>query len=120
MEKKCSFLGCNEENTFGHYDGQPFCSAHYFESIEEDFFALFYKWEEETKPPARLTQLLGRLYDELNYTNNGGNLSLARIRDRGFDFIKDGNCIQFSITRHLNAWTNATKMKRVVKLWKLL
>ncbi len=119
MEDKCSFLGCDEENSFRFYEFKPLCSRHYFKIIEEDFFVLFNEWEEATKPPARLTYLLGRLYDELDYTDNGGYLSAARIRDRGFNFIKDCNCIKFAITRHLNAWTGGVPMERVVQLWKL-
>lgn len=76
------------------------------------------EWETNSEPSKRFKYLLGRLYDEYSSQVGEGYLSAARIRDRGFDFMKtDGGC-QFFITRHLNAWSSTLKgMKRSVECW---
>jgi hypothetical protein len=91
---------------------------HYEQAFLGELNAQFAAWELGSAPSPRLRYLIGRMYEEFGSTQGGSYLSQARIRDRGFDFVKTEEGGEFYITRHLNAWSDDRLMTRVVERWK--
>ena len=100
-------------------DGHQFCSEHYKAKLEADLLQKFQEWSSESKIPHRFLYLLGRVSNEFKWSAIGGSyLTAARIRDRGFDFVKTETGCTFKIVRHLNAHKLGYVTKRVTESWK--
>jgi hypothetical protein len=99
------------------FDGKPYCQQHYRERFIATLMAEYNAWQIDTSPSKRMKYMLGRF--EAEYCRNIGEsyLSAARIRDRGFAFRKTDIGAEFSITRHLNAWSASKTMHRSVETW---
>jgi hypothetical protein len=118
MQKKCLIPDCNK-NAYGMlWNGKPYCSIHYFELMTKAFDEKWSRWENGTQPSDALRSLMGRLLDE-KWTVQGGMLSNARIRDRGFNFQKNDEGFTFEITRHPGAFKTPGLYSRVVQKWKI-
>ena len=69
-----------------------------------------------------LLYYLGRLMDKLADENLlpeyiDGHLSVARVRDRSYEHVRNGFELTFKLLRHVNAWRDETRMKLVVQTW---
>jgi len=101
------------------YDGKPYCPWHYARKLNDDLAAAFDSWDPASAPPERFLYLLGRLSDEQLWENlaKESYLSPARIRNRGFDFVKTDAGCEFKIVRHLNAHKLGYVTARVTETW---
>jgi hypothetical protein len=118
----CTAAGCNVEITPATrlYDGKPYCDNHYTENLYRDLASEFNAWQSGQAPPDRFKYLLGRISDEFGWNLEGDSyLSAARIRNRGFNFVKTGNACAFQITRHPGAFKNGYVTTRIVQTWEV-
>ena len=120
---KCSEPGCkiqeDAHSRMRHYDGKPFCPEHYTARLEVELMQRFQEWNPGSPPPQRFIYLLGRVSDEFQWNNLGGSyLSAARIRDRGFDFLKTETGCTFKIVRHPHAQNLGYVTHRITQSWK--
>jgi len=118
MDKQCIQANCSEPFCGNLYGGSPYCKAHYRERFLNDLTLGYKQWDQNSGPSASFKRLLGRFYDEYGTHTGESYLSSARIRDRGFEFMKTAEGLTFSITRHLGAWAVDKTMKRTVEQWK--
>ncbi len=116
--KKCTVVSCDHPVQPSLYDGQPYCGDHYMEKLHGDFEAAYSKWVHVTQPLGKMRSLMGRMLEEVWHVN-GGLLTKARLRDRAFNFLKEGRSFTFDITRHPNAFKNGYVNKRLVQNWKV-
>jgi hypothetical protein len=101
------------------YDWKPFCAQHYQAKLEGELMQRFQEWNLGSPPPQRFKYLLGRVSDEFQWANLGGSyLSAARIRDRGFDFLKIETGCTFKIVRHPHAQNQGYVSERITQSWK--
>lgn len=117
-EKQCNVAKCDRPVQPVLYDGQPYCEGHYLEKLHGDFEAEYRKWPPVVQPLGKMRSLMGRMLDEV-WRVDGGLLTKARVRDRAFNFKKDGRSFSFEITRHPDAIKNGYVDKRVVQKWKV-
>lgn len=102
---------------FRLFDGKPYCKQHYQERSMADLLSAYDEWQVGAEPSKRFRYMLGRFYDEFASCRGESYLSPARVRDRGFEFVKTDLGCSFSITRHLNAWSADRPVRFVVELW---
>ncbi len=104
----------------GLYGGKTYCKKHCMEIFLGELALEYDAWAIDALPSERFRYLLGRVYAEYGGTIGGSYLSPARIRDRGFSFMKIPRGGSFCITRHLHAWSESRSrpMQRVVECWR--
>jgi hypothetical protein len=86
--------------------------------LTKDLHQAFHAWVEGSLPPSGFLSLLGRASSELNWATVGESyLTPARIRDRGFNFVKTEVGCTFKIVRHLNAQKLGCVTERVTETW---
>ena len=115
---KCTFNDCKEIPIQSAYNGKSYCREHYDSMLLNDFQTEWSRWKIGTQPHSRLLSLLGRMLEE-KWTVRNGSLSKARLRDRGFNFVKSNNGLTFEITRHPNAMKDGYVSIRVVQKWEI-
>jgi len=116
LTANCCVPGCTLTQG-GIYGGKPYCRTHYREIFLSELSFEYESWVIDTPPGSRFLYLLGRASEEYGSATGGSYLSNARIRDRGFNFLKNSPGGTFQITRHLNAWSESKSMERIVETW---
>lgn len=119
--ERCSIPSCkNTKMSHNFFDGKSYCVDHYDEIILEHFHSAFASWEIDEDAPYRFKYLLGRILDE-KYMKvvSESYLTNARVRDRGFNYMKLENGCTFEIVRHLNAWHDDRMTKNIVEKWRV-
>ena len=117
---KCSEPGCKVlEDAMGKMiNGIPFCTEHYQAKLEGELLQKFHEWDSQSQPPHRFLYLLGRVSDEFKWKSLVESyLTAARIRDRGFDFMKTDTGCTLKIVRHLNAQKQGYVSHRITESW---
>lgn len=117
MQEKCPVPDCNQLCSGIRWDGIMYCPTHYRELFFSTLAQEYEAWGCDSEPSKRFRSLLGRFCEEFCQLTGDSYLTLARIRDRGFNFQKNSKGCQFSITRHLNAWNDTKAMSRIVEIW---
>ena len=114
---KCFVTECESTAQGLLWQGKPYCNQHYNELMSNAFEEEWSQWDDDTQPSPWLLSLFGRFLEE-KWTVNGL-LSKARVRDRGFNFIKNDTGFAFEITRHPGAFTNSNpySVNRIVQMW---
>ena len=86
--------------------------------MNREFQGELSNWQSGDKASARFKSILARLVEEEHWLTDGDSyLSKARIRDRGFEFLKTRDGCVFKITRHPGAWKNGYVERRIVQTW---
>jgi hypothetical protein len=90
-------------NKFNHHDDQhlPYCKC-----CQTCAFGYYLAWCLD-----KLSQ-----EDRLPEYNNAS-LSVARIRDRTYGYVKSKSKIHFRIWRHHNAWRNISRSETILQKW---
>ncbi|MBV5341881.1 MAG: hypothetical protein J0665_20380 [Deltaproteobacteria bacterium] len=113
----CNVQGCNVPvRVHRYYNGLIYCDAHYKELLTGDFLSKYEAWLPTKCPSKRLLSLMGRLLEEF-WSVHGGMITNARLRDRGFNFVKTDDGCTFEITRHPGAFNLGYVTKLIVQKW---
>lgn len=115
MPNTCLIPDCYQPS-FRLFDDKPYCHKHHRDAFMASFMAEYNDWQVNADPNRRMKSMLGR-FQEFCHSVGESYLSPARIRDRGFAFRKTDIGGEFSITRHLNAWSASKRMHRSVETW---
>lgn len=100
------------------YEGRPYCGAHYWKAMRLELMTEHGSCNPLEAPSQRFRYLLGRLFEgECRVTKGESYLSSARIRDRGFDFVRTETGCSLSITRRPGAFKNLFVTKGIVQRW---
>ena len=116
----CPVPGCNEPvYSLRRYEGVLYCLTHYKNLFETEVLNEYESWTLGGDPSERFRSLLGRMYEEFGSVEGDSYLSAARIRDRGFHFLKTDDGLTFFITRHPGAWKSDDMFSKIVQNWQV-
>ncbi len=116
---QCEQVGCSlVGKDFRLINGAPYCDAHYRQILVQRLHAAHERWTREDHLSEDDWKVISRTFAELHHTIGNSFLSRARLRDRAFDIRRVDGGFEFKITRHLNAFVNPAKMKRVIETWR--
>jgi hypothetical protein len=112
----CSKPGCAEAAE-GRWQGNLLCRREYRPALLEAFARASSAWDGGGSPHVAFRVAFARVLVELADLRGESYLSLARIRDRSYNFSKEKLGVRFDLVRHLHAWDGCKPMTRVVERW---
>ena len=102
---------------FHLYNGTPYPYDEYKNLLYSEMNEEYLKWT-DLAPPKRFIYLVARIAGEFHWSGFE-ELSTARVRDRGFDFQKVKNGLEFKIVRHFNAHKAPENMIEFTQHWRV-
>jgi hypothetical protein len=112
----CSKPDC-QEAVQGQWQGNLLCRREYRVALLDAFARANSAWDGGVSPPAAFRVAFARVLAELAELRGESYLSLARVRDRSYNFAKEKLGVRFDLVRHLHAWDGRQPMTRLVESW---
>lgn len=113
---KCNCISCEVAAQHGFFiDGKPYCPEHYLLELQARFLESYRLWDGTESTIGRLKYNFSRYVGFVTNENFPNSLSIARIRDRGFNFFKSDSGLTFEIIRHPGAWKKGYGFEKIQK-----